>query len=255
MLRFHRRRFAPRRDPGRRPQRALAAAAAAPRAPRARAGSARIGMFGNPRVAEVKSVDTVVPTSDLANIAAVVGAEPATIPFTGLTELNQIFKGTDFYERIGSKINMRSIHVTFNVQFTKETEGGAPYPLVFRYLIIYDRQTNGAFPLIGDILNANVAAGTLDLGFYDSIFIPNKDRFSILRDKYFTVDDVNTSIVPVSEYIAGNFETTFKSSDGDIGDINTGAVYFICFQNVTPGAGVTGHLTLRNFLSRIRYND
>lgn len=242
---FLRRRFT------RRPQ-TKALARAAPRRMPFRARAASRGMFGAQRITEVKSFDTFIPSGvTLLRVDQVVGTEPATMPWYGMTEINDVLKGDEFYQRIGSKINVRNVQVKFNIAFVKETEGGAPYPLAFRYMVVYDRQTNAAFPGIGTLLLDNDSGQT----FYSSVNIPFKDRFQVLRDKTYIVDGVNTSIVPISEFIPGNFEATFADSTGSIGDMSTGSIYFICFQNIGSGAGITGHLEMNNFHSRIRYND
>lgn len=217
-----------------------------------RATAASRGMFGAQRTTEVKSYDTFIPNGvTLLRVDQVVGTEPATMPWYGMTELNDVLKGDEFYQRIGSKINVRNLQVKFNICFVKEESEGAPYPIAFRYLIVYDRQTNGAFPLIDTLLQDNDSGKT----FYSSINIPFKNRFQVLRDKTYIVDDINTSIVSVSEFIPGNYEATFQASTGAISDMSTGSIYFVCFQSIGSGAGITGHLEMNNFHSRIRYND
>ena len=67
---------------------------------------------------EVKSFDVAVTVSTgLPGIASVTAAEPASA-FVGLTELNCIRQGSTFYNRIGSKLQVQSVRVSFDLTTT-----------------------------------------------------------------------------------------------------------------------------------------
>jgi len=116
-------------------------------------------------------------------------------------------------------------------------------------MLVYDRQPNGAFPAITDILY-NASAGAVVYG--SGVNMTNKSRFSILRDLRIELDPSNTEGEVFHTYSRCNAETEFGADGGTIGDIRTGALYLVVFTGVLTGAAV---ITMRNVMTRIRYFD
>lgn len=213
---------------------------------RGRAGGVAAAMFGRPSRVEVKSFDVTVtpPAATLTVAANAAGGEPGAA-FVGITELNCVRQGAAFYNRIGAKITVRSIQVTLStIQVVLAT-----YPTV-RVLLVYDRQTNGVFPAIADVLSVNdtgvPAAGP---GLETGLNIANKSRFQIIRDQYFDMDDAQSHNHTIKMFARGAWDVEFKSNNGNIGDISTGAIYLIVFNDAAANSTMDGCST------RIRYFD
>jgi len=174
------------------------------------------------------------------------GVEPATA-FTGITEINCVPQGATSYNRIGTKILMKSI--MFNS--TIFLGGSGPTQGVYRYMIVYDHQPNGAFPAVADLISQNIGPAPT---MYSGVNMSNRSRFIVLRDRVgsLDVDGGNGAMVHVKEFIKCKLETQFKTNTGTIGDITTGAVYFIAFASLS--SAVT-YVTMSAPTFRIRYFD
>lgn len=203
--------------------------------------SSRSRIYGRPGITEVKSFDQEVAQANLIAIANVTGQEPAA--FTSLTEINLIRQGAAFYQRIGSKIVMKSISVDFNINASATTP-----QVSVRSLIIYDRQPNGAFPATTDIFLDNAGGQTFGSG----LNIANKSRFLILRDQYKEMDTAQGLVYHVKMFCKARLETEYKGDAGTIADIATGAVYLVVFKGTQTGAG---NIVCQDINTRIRYYD
>lgn len=172
------------------------------------------------------------------------GAEPASA-FTGITELNCVQQGATSYNRIGTKILMKSIH--FNCLLSMQ--GSAPTSNSCRLMLVYDRQPNGSFPALSAILSDNISSAP---NFTCGVNMANRSRFLILRDQYYAFNLNGTTIQPVSMFVKTKLETQFSSNAGNIGDINTGALFFVAMA-ITNSAVCS--LQAYHAHSRIRYFD
>jgi len=174
------------------------------------------------------------------------GSEPA-VPFTGITEINCVPQGATSYNRIGTKILIKSID--FRCVFTMA--GTEPTHNSVRYLIVYDRQPNGAFPAFSDILSTNISTAPT---FFSGVNMANRSRFIILRDRVYTQDPDGTGdIVTVKEFIKTKLETQFRTNAGNIGDITTGALYLVAFG--LTGGNAVSYTNMATTSFRIRYFD
>jgi len=172
------------------------------------------------------------------------GSEPA-VAFTGITELNCVAQGATSYNRIGTKILMKSID--FRAIFSMT--GSGPTQSTFRYMIVYDRQPNGAFPAFSDILSTNISTAP---SFFSGVNMANRSRFIVLRDRIQSLDADGTGTVSVKEFIKTKLETQFKTNAGNIGDITTGALYLVAFA--LTGSAVS-YINMSAPTCRIRYFD
>lgn len=123
-------------------------------------------------IAELKTVDL---GAQLLKGDAVISAQSIAV-------LNGTVNGAGFNQRIGQRINMKSIQV--EGFFTPNAAGiGLNDTHYYRMMLIYDAQPNKAFPALPDILqmvNAASAPSTATDGFMN---MQNRDRFLMLRDK------------------------------------------------------------------------
>lgn len=178
--------------------------------------------------------------------------------------LNLVNQGTAISQRVGNKISLDHLKVTLNASI------GGPLNtdlLPFRILVVYDRQPNGAYPLIQNILSQVDQFGvvTYNTGLFHSYELNpnNMERFSILYDQKITqppVAEPTTIGVAGGIYAAGNagvggptdqswtriefcvplddLNTTFSAQTTSptpltIASITTGALYLICGADET----------------------
>lgn len=202
------------------------------------------GALGRTSLTEVKSFDLLIIPLGIAltPIGGVAGGEPGGV-WAGMTELNCIRQDATVSGRIGDKIVVRSIHY----RGTLSCSNPAAFATA-RVLIVYDKQCNGVFPAIGDIL-FNLPGGASVYG--SSINISNKNRFIILRDRFFWFDPGTGLSKQIDEFIFAKLEVQYGANAGTIADFRMGAIYLIAFYgNITAGA-----ITIGNNWSRIRYYD
>jgi len=178
--------------------------------------------------------------------------------------LNTIRAGSSFFNRIGRKINLKSLRCNFYVAPIR-AQNAIDY---VRIMLIYDKQANGAFPTIADIIQSTDQAGTNSTTNMSNANLNNRDRFKILRDQRITLAAVaagpplqptnmfdqvspNTNI----EWFVklGGMETQFRadSAPAVIGDIATGALLLVTLGDFA--LGVEGYEM--RVESRLRYWD
>jgi hypothetical protein len=196
---------------------------------------------------EIKSFDQIFWGTPVFLPATPVGGEVTGVSFAGITCLNEVQQGAAFYNRIGTKISIKSIH--FNCQFYVNPTAIATSPMSVRYLIIYDRQPNGAYPAISDLLSTN-DLGFTAAAFYCGINMQNRERFTVLRDKYIDMDAASGYNFSVNEYVKGRWESDYGNTAANIGEVKTGAILFVAFADVSNGVYIGGMPNCR-----IRYFD
>lgn len=188
---------------------------------------------------EIKAIDIAKASYNFKNVAA-----PPVINL-----LNGVATGAGFFNRVGSRIEGKSLHIRGNiVNILTSVEG------YMRMIVIYDRQPNGALPALTDILQSRDQAGTAATTSVSEINLDQRDRFVVLRDKQWHVPSVTLAVGvqtngpqypgmdqewDINEFIKLKGLTThFKSSSAPttIADINTGAIYMAFFTDATTDA-------------------
>lgn len=207
--------------------------ASAPRAPLRTGGF--YGTYNRRGRDELKFVD-----------ANVDGASPAV---GAVYLLNGITQGTDYNQRIGRKVQIKSVFCrwTINVNPAQLALQGD----VVRLMIIYDAQANGVAPAITDILQIAEFDSPMNLN--------NRDRFKVLHDKFHTMwantyaaglggIQTGTGCPKFSQkFIKCNMEEIFGGTGNTIGSIQTGSIFFLTIsQNEVSGVSI---------YSRVRYTD
>lgn len=167
--------------------------------------------------------------------------------------INGILQGTDYNQRIGRKVMLKSVLFNGN-HFPGATVGtDAAQGCYSRFVIVYDSQPNSAatVPVGTDIFATNDPNTALNLN--------NRDRFKVLIDvrkqigsfKYTTgVKSLMTGSPPNAywnKYKKINLEQIFSGTAATIGSIGTGALYF-CFIGDNPVCDV-------DYYTRVRYAD
>lgn len=209
------------------------------------------------RVGEKKTCDTFVQNHVIDNTGA-------------FYLLNGIQEGASFYNRVGRRIQMKSLRFIANYDITGTGTGaGTGNQEYHRIMLIYDRQPNGNFPAPADILLTYNDAGATETTTFSHLNMNNAERFQILADirNYIpdnastgttnyaqSINDPKKSEFNIDRYIQlRGAETHYKSSTNPaaIGDISSGALYLFFVGNQDTAVS---QYTLY-FSSRIRYSD
>lgn len=157
--------------------------------------------------------------------------------------VNAMAQGADFDERIGNKIVMKGLEWRLRLQNEVNMTVGKTQHV--RFMVVYDKQTNGALPAIGAVLTS-IAVNSFKE-------VANRDRFLILKDqlvKFNTggiesltsagiVDEVHHGFIPLR-----GLQCTYNAAAAGIGSIATGAIYVIVIGVINAGTvdidGTTG---------------
>jgi len=169
---------------------------------------------------------------------------PLTSSFGSLVHLTPIPQGTGDQERIGRNVRIKSVQVRVNM-IAPSTSANAPSQI--RYMVVYDRQSNGTSPTPNDVLGDGSAAQ-----FLDYMNLSNQERFIILIDK--TTDSVQSSALGISDsaYVKCDLDMVWEGPGSNRSDVRTGAVYLMIANNSDI---VVGKATEVDFCTRVRYTD
>lgn len=171
--------------------------------------------------------------------------------------------GTDMTNRIGRKIQLKSVYVrgfmVIDGNLSAPPGAQTTSSQQWRFILFEDRQPNGAAPALTAVLKEAHPASQLNLD--------NRDRFRILKDKTWVVDPFLYSSTATSTlsgqanvthqlkcYKKLNIESVFNGTNGGtILDISSGALYMLWVGNaasVVDGADGTFRGT-----TRVRFLD
>lgn len=207
---------------------------------------------------EYKFVDVSFGTTNAAS--PVLSAAASTFYL-----LNGLQLGTSAYQRIGNKIAMKSCYwsLTFGINavntIATSTSGTPQVPV--RMMIVYDKQTNGALPVVSDLLSgysgiANSTARAIDVNSPNNL--NNKDRFIVLCDKRFVLSAQGTGSRILKKYKKLSTSVSYKSGAtvGNVTDITSGGLYFIAYRDDDLGNNSNPDTSVRMTGDiRLRYQD
>lgn len=191
------------------------------------------------RRVEVKAVDGLNGTGSLNTF---------TMNTTGtVTCLNMISTGSSFFNRYGRRIALKSLHFHGIIQNNGNSNVNTHEYL--RFLIVYDRQANGALPALSDILQNTDQQANNTTSVFSDLNLNNRERFLILRDyrkEFPMVTGANAPYYPdgqtpytLNEFIKlKDLLTHYKadSSPAVIGDIATGSLLLVTVGSQAAGA-------------------
>ena len=196
-----------------------------------------------------------------------IGAEKKAIDYRGVPSgssasiqpyvLNAVGAGSDFNQRIGRRIRMKSLLFRVLVSFpvTEATSETAQ----FRLLIVLDKQYNASATTTTTTNAPLVNAGLIDntqVIAADWINAPinlnNRDRFKVLVDKFVDLNQEGPAMKHIHIYKKMNIDTTFGNTGATGGDIQTNAVLCYMFTN---NANTASTITDITYYSRIRFID
>jgi len=161
--------------------------------------------------------------------------------------------GTDYTNRIGRKITVKSIFIRGYVRTEVSASLGAVNvsSQMVRVIVLLDEQPNGGLPAVTDVLQTSDPAAQLNLN--------NRDRFRVLKDKTWTFDPylagstASRQIYPFKWYLKCNIDTLFNAvNGGTIADITSGSILTLVVGS--NGAGVNTDANAY-FSTRCRFLD
>lgn len=150
-------------------------------------------------------------------------------------------EGPALWNRVGRKISLKALHITGGViNHADATED------LLRWIIVYDKQPNGAVPLWSDVVQQTSYDGTVTNQPQGGLNMSNQERFDVLLDYQWkspfvtrgppciigqtdTTDNAEKApwsfdmIIPLNDRIVG-----FQSSGGTISDVSTGSIIIFC---------------------------
>lgn len=201
--------------------------------------AANAGFLRNRRAAGMRAEKKVV---DL-NLASYAVENTGTV----ITLLNGCVAGSQNFNRIGRKINLKSLQLR---GFLNQTDSSTGLTYV-RMIIFYDKQANGAAPTFANVITSQNIAGTTSSAATDMVNLDNRDRFEIIRDRVFCLGAIDTTAtqtytgspqnIAIDEYVRlGNRETVFNAGTaGTVGDIQSGSLYVVWISNQANATGAT----------------
>lgn len=189
--------------------------------------------------------------------------------------LNIPLPGTSFYNRLGNKINMKSIHLR-GIISALGNNANADVNHLGRLMVVYDKQPNGAYPATADLLLDTDQAAATGTTVTSSINMNKRNRFVVLADMQVILPAVGVNGATAASTVNGgtdpngnaggpqqgqfninrfiklkNLEAIYRGAGGNIADLDTGSLLLFTFSNSANAAGSYG-ITL---CSRLRFMD
>lgn len=208
---------------------------------------------------EKKGMDTAISFAQI----------PSTVnDNSGMIVLNLIQQGAGSWNRVGRKVNLRSIRIRGDIIHVQVTGAlGSTQGQTVRCVVVWDKQpSSGTIPQWQDMFGFTAQDGTEGTSMYAPIRYDNMDRFSILRDVTYDPQpgaksqganpDQVTYYNTIDEYIRlGDRECVFsgQSNPMTIADISSGAIYF-CIRAKSTNPNTT-QSSINNMTARLRYTD
>jgi len=160
--------------------------------------------------------------------------------------LNGIGPGLDAWNRVGRQILMKQLDL--KLSFTQQN--GAVNAQQLRYMVVYDRQPNGAI-----FTNANLLDNSVPLLWWTrkSTNPDNRDRFEILMDRTIQVNpNLLEMSAPVFDYrLPLTLPSQFNGAGATVASITTGSLYLVFFDQAPLGL-----INIKtSFATRLHYLD
>lgn len=164
---------------------------------------------------------------------------PPTSSFGTAAILNSMQLGTANGQRVGRKIQMRSCLIRYTV-----TPPGAGGVSQNRFVLVYDKQTNGAAPTAADVFAINAFDAPLNLN--------NAERFVVIFDEI--TDSCQSQLINMAgkRYAKIRLDTLYAGNTGTVSDITSGGLFLFCANNSDPAVG---QASVSYSYTRVRYTD
>lgn len=213
---------------------------------------------------ELKTMDVPLIQLTFQNVDTVMN----TAANPGCALLNATKEGTGVSQRVGRKINMKSVQINGTIEWIDEIQLGLQN---CRLIMVLDKQSNGSLPSIQNLLADTDFNLTQTTSWLSKLNIANSDRFTILMDQswYFPQrgdgqanplsgaqwSNINRAQDHrVNSYIKlKGAEVRYNGTDNapSINQIVSGSIFLVALSDVELGeSSFRAHLK-----SRIRYWD
>lgn len=180
--------------------------------------------------------------------------------------LTNIQQGAGESQRIGNKVSIKSVRVRLYTTYTGQGNGNSTF---FRFMVIYDRNPNGAYVATSNILGQLTGANTVAAGVFSDDINPNQsERFVTLADEYKVLPPFEAAALNTTNYTGPTERSAFiidryikcrdlecifsaTSNPGTIANSTVGSIQVLCVGNLAAGAEPwcwTGH-------ARVRFHD
>lgn len=226
-----------------------------------------------PRIPGILRMRNAEEKKVLHTSASTSGSSSLALNSTGtILALNMIQAGSSMFNRIGRRLEMKSIRLNCQISVLGVTRASAQD--YGRIMIVYDRQPNGAYPAITDVIQDTDQTGANVTNAYSGLNMNNRDRFVTIMDKRMVLPAVTNTAGAITNafpngtedgpagYQAGisefrnlsNLITHYKadSNPAVIGDISTGGLFIISLANI---AAASENYNILTWNSRLKYTD
>lgn len=141
-----------------------------------------------------------------------------------ITLLSGIAQGTDYNQRLGRQVNLKSCE--FRIWFNAVGATTTNWFTHTRYILFIDRQSNATTPLVSEVLQS------ADYSAFKNV--NTEDRFRILVDKTIsstqasnstTISAVENTAVHKHHYITIGEKQYFSNTGSTVGSIDSGAIF------------------------------
>lgn len=182
-----------------------------------------------------------------------------------ITLVNGCAVGTNFNNRIGRSIHMKSLRIRGAI-FPSGNAGTTAGEYLSIYCV-YDRQTNGAAPIYPDIFQSVDSGGGGNNAVFDFPNLNNSERFIVLWEEHLQV--ANTAAAAANNAQSDNIQDqtimhqydkyiklndlpiNFSTTGDGVADVASGALFIVtCGSQTAASAGCTF-----NYVTRLRYTD
>lgn len=179
---------------------------------KAKTSGSSIAIFRAPRTPPPKAID---------NFGTAVACT-----LTGTVNLVHVIQeGTDTQQRIGRDVTMQSLYVRYGLTIGNAFTNGACATI--RWAMVYDKQTNGALPTFASIFGTYSGTSTTGYLPFVPVNLDNSDRYIILCDKTFVVDQDTANQCYMQWYKKVSLPIGYTGTAGVIANVLSGGIYFV----------------------------
>lgn len=149
-----------------------------------------------PRTVALRTTRPERKTADVTGLTGSGLVVDAISTTPAINTLNQLFLGTEVYNRVGRKIRMHSLQI----RGTIIADSSTPATDWIRIVVVYDRQgdTTGTPPTWGDVFASQNLSGLVTTLPWDYMNSSNFERFQILADDEYSLNNAPTAAVNVA---------------------------------------------------------
>lgn len=158
-----------------------------------------------------------------------------------LTLLNGCTQGDGPSNREGTQIHIKSIQIRVRTEFNAADASAGPV----RFVLVQDKQPNGAAPTVANIYSVTTAAAIDALRNLD-----NRKRFKILADRTYVMSQNGTPGFQDDIYLKKPIVTQYNSGNaGVVSDISSNSLYVL----IASDQAVNGPFLA--FYARVRFTE